>query len=282
MRPSLPALLVGHWQLSPALLLQAAAFGGLYSWGVRRLRGRWPVRRTISFLAGIAVGLVALQSGVDAYSERLLSVHMVQHMLLLLVAPALLLYGQPVLLALRALPRASRGALARGLGRARPLTSPLLCLIVFCGVVTVTHLPSVYDAALGDRAVHAIEHAAYLLAGLLLWGPRVDGDPAPVRRLGGLGRLGYLIAAMVPMAIVGAYLNRHPALVYASYAAPARAMGTSALVDQAAAGAIMWVVGDVIMVAVGLWSTIAALVAEERRQRVRDAKAATALAREAR
>jgi putative membrane protein len=282
MRPSLPALLVGHWQLSPALLVQAAAGGGLYAWGARRLGGRWPLRRTVSFLAGIAVALVALQSGVDAYSERLLSVHMVQHMLLLLVAPALLLYGRPALLALRASPRAWRGPLAKGLGRARPLTSPLLCLAVFCGVVAVTHLPSVYDAALRDPTVHASEHAAYMLAGLLLWWPLVDGDPAPVRRLGGLGRLGYLIAAMVPMAIVGAYLNRHPALAYTAYATPARAMGTSALVDQADAGAIMWVVGDVIMVAVGLWSTIAALVAEERRQQVREAKAGTTLAPEAR
>jgi putative membrane protein len=281
-RPSLPALLAQHWQLSPGLLLQAAACASVYLWGARRLGGRWPVRRTASFLGGIAVVLVALQSGVDAYSERLLSVHMVQHMLLLLVAPALLLWGRPALLALRVLPRSARRSLARGLARIRPLTAPVACLTIFCAVVTLTHLPSFYDAALRVPAVHAGEHAAYLLAGMLLWWPLVDADPAPVRRLGGLGKLVYLIVAMVPMAIIGAYLNRYPALAYVPYAAPARAMGVSALVDQADSGAIMWVIGDLIMVAVGLWCTVAALVTEERRQRVRDASAGTALSTEVR
>ncbi|HEY6396183.1 MAG TPA: cytochrome c oxidase assembly protein [Solirubrobacteraceae bacterium] len=282
MRPTLPALLVGHWQLNPGLLLQAVGCAGVYLWAARRLGPRWPVRRTASFLAGIGVVLVALGSGVDAYSERLLSVHMVQHMLLLLVAPALLLCGRPVLLALRVLAPSPRRSLAKALFRLRPLTSPVACLTIFCAVVTVTHLPSVYDWALRVPAAHVAEHTAYLLAGMLLWWPLVDADPAPVRRLGGLGRLGYLLVAMVPMALVGAYLNRYPALVYAPYAAPARTMSVSALVDQADAGAIMWVVGDVIMVAIGLWSTIAALVAEERRQRVREARAGAALRTEVR
>lgn len=276
MRPSLPALLAGHWQLSPGLLVQALACGSLYLLGASRVGRRWPFRRTASFLAGIAVVLVALQSGLDSYADRLLSVHMLQHMLLLLVAPALLLGGRPVLLALRALPPSRRTPLAKTLARARPMTTPLVCLAAFCAVVTLAHVPAFYDAALAHPAVHDAEHAVFLAAGLMLWWPVLDGDPA--RRLGALGRLVYLIAAMVPMAIVGAYLNRHPALVYPPYAGPARAMGISALVDQADAGAIMWVIGDVIMVAIGLWATLAALVAEERRQQVRDARAATVLA----
>lgn len=272
MRPSLPALLVGHWQLSTGLLLQAAAAGGLYLWAAARLGRRWPRRRTAAFLAGIAVVLVALQSGIDTYADQLLSVHMIQHMLLLLVAPALLLCGRPLILALRVLPPARRPPVARMLARTRALTAPLPCLAAFCAVVMIAHVPAVYDAALAHPPLHDAEHAAFLVAGLLLWWPLLDGDPAPSRRLGALGRLGYLIVAMVPMAVVGAYLNRHPALVYPPYAMPARTMGISALVDQADAGAIMWVVGDVIMIAVGLWTIITALVAEERRQRVRDAR----------
>jgi putative membrane protein len=275
-RPSLPELLANHWQLSPGLLIEATACAGLYLVAAARLGRRWPFRRTASFLAGVAVVLVALQSGLDSYADRLLSVHMVQHMLLLLVAPALLLGGRPVLLALRALPRSSRTPLARTLTRARPLTMPLVCLAAFCAIVTLAHVPALYDAALAHPLVHEIEHGAFLAAGLMLWWPILDGDPA--RRLGALGRLGYLIVAMVPMAIVGAYLNRHLALSYPPYAAPARAMGISALTDQADAGAIMWVVGDVIMVVIGLWATIAALVAEERRQQVRDARTAALLA----
>ena len=85
-----------------------------------------------------------------------------------------------------------------------------------------------------------------------------------------------MLAAMLPMALVGAYLNRHASLVYTPYGPPARALGLSALSDQAQAGAIMWVLGNTIMVAIGLWSAIAALVTEERRQQAREARAATA------
>ena len=93
-------------------------------------------------------------------------------------------------------------------------------------------------------------------------------------RLGGLGRLAYMMAAMVPMSLVGAYLNRHGTLVYASYGPAGRALGISALDDQGLAGAIMWVLGDVIMVVVGLWAAVGALVEDERRQQRADAAAA--------
>jgi cytochrome c oxidase assembly factor CtaG len=141
-------------------------------------------------------------------------------------------------------------------------------------VLVATHLPSFYDATLRDPVLHQAEHGLYLLSGLLLWWPLLDADPVPAHRLGGLARLGYMLAAMVPMALVGAYLNRHATLVYGAYGPAARALGVSALADQAQAGAIMWVAGNTIMIAVGLWTVIAALVAEERRQRTREARAA--------
>jgi putative membrane protein len=270
MSPSLSSLLVSHWQPAWALDLLAALYVGLYLAGVHRVRGSWPIGRTLSFLGGIACVLVALQSGLNSFDDRLLSVHMVQHMLLLLLAPLLLLAGRPVILALRALPRSSRPVLARMLQRSRPLTGPLSCLAVFYAVVVLTHLPGFYGATLRRPLLHEAEHALFLIAGLLLWWPILDGDPVPAHRLGGLGRLGYMLAAMPPMALVGAYLNRHATLVYPAYGAPGRTLGVSALTDQANAGAIMWVAGNMMMVAVGLWAAIAALVAEERRQQARD------------
>src|SRR6202035_4379544 len=107
-------------------------------------------------------------------------------------------------LALRALPPRARSSLARGLSRAGRHAGPLQCLAVFYLVLLLTHLPAFYDAAVRHPALHAAEHAAYLLAGLALWWPLLDGDPAPSRRLGGLGRLVYMLAAMPPMALVGA------------------------------------------------------------------------------
>jgi cytochrome c oxidase assembly factor CtaG len=276
--PGVPSLLVSHWALSPSVVVPAAGFAVLYLVGVGRAGGRWPARRTISFLAGMGCVVVALQSGIAAYDDQLLSIHMAQHMLLLLVAPALLLGGRPLILALRALPPARRSAFARALAMTRRVTAPAPALVLFAGAVILTHLPSFYDAALRHPGLHYLEHALYLTAGLLMWSPLLDGDPAPAHRLDGLARLAYLIVAMMPMALVGAYLNRHATLVYPPYAPPARALGVSALDDQGRAGAIMWVLGNVIMVAVGLWTAVAAMVAEERRQSAREARAASVAA----
>jgi cytochrome c oxidase assembly factor CtaG len=168
-----------------------------------------------------------------------------------------------------------RKAVAKALARLRGYTRPLPALVAFGAVVVLTHLPSLYDVALGHQALHYAEHALYLSAGLIMWSPLIDGDPAPRHRLSGFGRLAYLIAAMMPMALVGAYLNRHATLMYPPYRGPAHALGISALDDQAVAGAIMWVIGNTIMVAVGLWAAVAAMVAEERRQLARDARAAS-------
>jgi cytochrome c oxidase assembly factor CtaG len=177
-----------------------------------------------------------------------------------------------MILALRALPPAARPRLAGALVRARPLTNPAVCLALFYAVIVLTHVSGFYGATLRHPALHEFEHALFICTGLLLWWPILDADPVPGRRLGGLGRIVYALAAMPPMAILGAYLNRHATLVYAGYAQPARELGISGLADQASAGAIMWVVGDMAMVVVGLWTFVTALVAEERRQLARDAR----------
>jgi cytochrome c oxidase assembly factor CtaG len=141
---------------------------------------------------------------------------------------------------------------------------------LFAAVVLLTHLPAFYDATLRRPLLHYGEHVAFLLAGLLVFAPLLDVEPAAGRRLGGLGRLVYLIAAGLPMALVGAYLNGAQHVVYAPYADASRALGSSPLLDQQRAGAIMWVGGALVMIAVGLSSVVAAMVAEERRLAVRE------------
>jgi cytochrome c oxidase assembly factor CtaG len=272
--PSLPELIVGHWQVVWSLDVQGALWVGVYLWAALRLRGRWPLWRAASFAAGVGSVLVALQSGVDRYDDRLLSVHMVQHLLLLELAPLLLLAGRPALLLLRTLPPDRRRGPARALARFGRWANPIVCLAVFYVVVLASHLPSFYDATLAQPGLHAAEHAVYLLAGLLLWWPLLDSDPSPQRRLNGLGRLIYLLAAMPPMAVIGAWLNRDPTLAYPAYASPAHTLGISAVSDQQHAGAIMWVAGGMLIVAVGLWTAIGAMVAEERRLRGREAREA--------
>ena len=279
--PSLLQLVVSHWELAnpsldtmvPTILSAYAA--ALYLYGVTRVRRRasWPWRRTASFLAGLLVVLVALESGIDAYDDRLLSVHMVQHMLLLLVAPGLLLAGQPLLLLVRASPAGRRASAGRRLVRIGRRIHPLGCLAFLWVAILGTHLPAFYDLTLRDQAVHDTEHAVYLLAGLLVWWPLLDVDPAVGRRLSGFGRLAFAVAAMPPMALVGAYLDRNSTLVYAPYGFTSPALGVNPLADQAQAGAIMWVGGGTLLTVVGLWMAWRALAEEERRQVRRERQA---------
>ena len=192
----------------------------MYLLGARQVRARWPARYTLSFLAGIGCVLVAVQSGIDTYDDQLLSDHMVQHLILLELAPLLLLAGRPGILLLRATAPARRPRLARRLLQLRPLTHPLSCLAIFYVIVLGTHLPAFYDATLRHPLLHDLEHLLYLTAGVLMWWPILDGDPLPHARLNGLGRLIYVIVAMLPMTLIGAYLNRATSLVYSGYARP--------------------------------------------------------------
>jgi putative membrane protein len=270
--PSLPDLIVHHWVVSWPLTGDALVVAGLYLCAAQRVRGGWPRRRQIAFLAGIAALLVAFESGLDTFDDELLSVHMEQHLLLLEVVPLLVLLGQPVILALRVLPPNERAKLARAVRRTRRLTRPPTCLAVFAAIVLGCHLPVFFDATIHDPALHELEHGLFLLAGLCVWWPLVGHDHAPGRGLNGVERMVYLIVAMVPMTIVGAYLNRATTVFYAPYLVTSRDFGVSAVLDQQNAGAIMWVTGSCVMVAAGLWAAVHGLVEEERRQRAKDAR----------
>ena len=269
MAPSLPILLWRDWQPALGLDVIAALAGLAYLIAAGRVR-RWPWWRTISFLSGAACIVVALQSGIGAFDDRLLSDHMVQHVLLLAVAPLLLLGGRPVILVMRSTPRARRPVVARRLLALAPVTRPLTCLAIFYAVVLGTHVPAFYDATLTDNTLHEFEHGLYVTAGLFMWWPMVDSDPIVARRLNGLARLAYVIAAMLPMTVIGAFLSRDDALFYPAYAAPARALGISAVGDQQLAGALMWILGGFEMAMAGLWQVMVALIAEERRMQARE------------
>jgi len=267
--PSIPELLVSHWSAAASLDVPAAAAAGLYVWGTRRVRGRWPVRRAVAFLAGVGVVLIALQSGLGAYDDILLSAHMVQHVLLLLAAPLLLLWGRPVMLALRALPRGARMRLGAAMRWLAPLGHWSVGLVVFYVVVLVPHIPLLYDAALRHPVLHDLEHMLFLVGGLIFLWP-LFGAPAGRGALGSVAALCYVIASMPSCAVAGAYLNQATRVVYRPYAAIDHALGLSAVSDQRVAGALMWVGAHLILTFVALWVLGSKLVAEERRQRVRD------------
>jgi cytochrome c oxidase assembly factor CtaG len=267
------ARILGTWWWDPPLL-GALLLGALIYVRAALAARRWPRARSAAFLGGLAAIGVALQSGLDGYAGQLLSVHMAQHLVLLLVAAPLLLAGRPVTLALRALPRDPRRGLAVLLrGRAgRLLGSPAAGLGAFAVAILGTHLTPLYELALTNPLVHVGEHLVYLLCGLLFWAVLICPGP-PVRRLTGLGQVAYLIAGMPLMSAVGVVLETDASPRYAEYLAPARRLGVSALGDQRLAGTLMWIAGTVVMATLALGLAWRSILHEERRALAGEARA---------
>ncbi|HEY7966599.1 MAG TPA: cytochrome c oxidase assembly protein [Solirubrobacteraceae bacterium] len=267
--------ILSEWTFDPGLVCALVASALLYVLAVRRARRRWPAARSLSFLAGLAVIAVALLSGVDGYADSLLSIHMAQHMLLVMVAPVLLAWGAPVRLALAASPRRGRRRIAAVL-RVAPVHAalhPLVGSVIVCALSLGTCFTGLFALTLRNATVHELEHAALLLGGLVLFVPLVAADPLP-RPPTALARLCSLTLVMTAMVVVGAVLSFQGSVRYAHYAATARAMHISALGDQQLGGVVMWFGGGLL----GALLTVAlvgeALFVEERRQRRRDLYAA--------
>ena len=262
-----------RWSPTPALL-GLAALAAIVVWAAGR-HPRWPARRTASALAGLAAIAVALGSGIDARAHELLSAHMVQHMLLGLVAAPLLVASAPVRLALGTLPRGPRRALARGLHTptVRLFSSPLSGLALFVTTLAAVHVPAVYGAGLDNPVLHGAEHAALLWSALALWAPVFGADPLP-HHAGVVMRASVIIGAMVAMNALGAFLVATDRVVYQAYAASSVKLGRDPLADQVLAGGIMWVGGMAIVLPVLVVVAWQALIGEERRVRAREAHAA--------
>jgi len=206
--------------------------------------------RMICFGAGLLAIVVAADGPPDVLADVSLSAHMIQHLLLQLVAPPLLLLGAPLSLLLRADPPwLPRRILARVL-RSRPvrvLAHPVIALALFTVVLVGSHLTPLYNLALQHEWLHELEHAAFLVTALLFWWPAIGVDPAP-HRLSYPARLLYLLVDMPVMAYLGLAIANSSRVLYPWYAAHPPPWGASALQDQGVAGTIMWVSGTFTMI----------------------------------
>jgi cytochrome c oxidase assembly factor CtaG len=211
--------------------------------GQRQLASPFPRRNVTCFMSGLGVTFLALQSPIAAYSDRLLSVHMVQHLLLTMVAAPLLVLGAPVTLALRASSRSVRERVVLPLVHsrvARLLSHPVVSWSAFVAAMWATHFTSVYEEALGSETIHSLEHVLYVATAVLFWRPVMGLDPGP-SRISHPARLLYLFLSMPPMAFLGLAIYSSDQVLYPHYLATAAAHGTSALADQHLAGALMWI-----------------------------------------
>jgi cytochrome c oxidase assembly factor CtaG len=240
------------WDMPVAVLVLILAAAGLYLAGARRAPG-WDGRDATFFFLGLAVTAIAAGGSVNAYSGVLFSMHMAQHLLLIMVAPTLLLLGRPLELLRRATGGRAHRALAR-VANARPfamLTHPALAFLYYTVVVVGTHLTPFQQSALTQPMVHAVEELLYLSSGCLLLLPILGVEPVR-RRLPHLMRLVLLLAGMVVDTIVGLTLLMTATLPFPAYARTGRIWGPSPIEDLHWGGAMMWVGGDLLMAALAV------------------------------
>ncbi len=257
---------VGHegdvwssWSVDPQLLLLLALAAVWYARGL----SRWPERsrahprwRTASFYLGLLVLVLALESPLDAAAERHLLFHMVQHELLVLIAPPLILLGAPTTPLLRGLPRGLRLGVVRPLARRhavrvgwRSLTHPVFAGGAFTATLWLWHLaPGWYEAALNDRWLHEFQHFSFVTVALLVWWNLID--PAPMRaRLGYMPRILFLLAVGLPKNLLGAFLTFASDPFYESYEGR-QLIDISLVTDQQIAGLLMWAPSQMLMLGV--------------------------------
>ncbi len=242
-----------QWQFAPIVTAFATVAIALYGWGVVRVARRhparpWPVWRTCFFAAGVVVIVIATQSGIGAYDDLLFYDHMVQHLLLLMVAPPLLIVGQPLTLLLHA----SRNPLHTWTKRvirsrvASFLTWPVFGAVAYALAVLAGHLSGLANLVQRNQAAHNAEHALFLLIGYLFFLPILGREP--IR-----WRLSYPVRFVILVLLMPVDTFTGLALGYGSASSPGVPTGPrpgwapSPISDVHLGGALMWVGGDGIM-----------------------------------
>lgn len=262
------------WSLDPFLLVALLAGVGGFARGLRAVWRRAGVGQGVSRgqAACLGAGLLALAwallSPLDTVGAVLFSAHMLQHMVLMLVAAPLLALGRPGYTLLWALPLRVRRGLARvwqarGLRPwLRVLGSPLVLLALHTAAVWAWHLPALYNAALASNAVHALEHACFLGTALLFWWRVRTGAGSGAALL-------YVFAAALQSGALGVLMSLAPTAWYPVQARGAAGWGLTALEDQQLAGLLMWVPGNGVYLVAALGLTHAWLRAAEQRSGTR-------------
>ncbi|MBY5161372.1 cytochrome c oxidase assembly protein [Salsipaludibacter albus] len=263
-----PATWLATWRPDLGITVGLLGLVVLYARVVRRL---WMRRhgagispsRVAAFVAGIVVLGVAVLSPLDTLGAALLSAHMVQHLLLALLAAPLLVAGRTHVVALHLVPLAWRRRVAPPVARTLRRVAPLglvLALGLHVGVMLVWHLPGLYAASLQSGAVHALEHVSLLVAAVPFWIAVGTSRTTPVAAAG----LAAFVAALAATALA-AGMTFAPTAWYAGHLPTTTAWGLTPLQDQQLAAAILWVPGGMAYLATCTVAVVRWLRADERR-----------------
>jgi putative membrane protein len=235
-----------HWSTVSGL----AALGAAYVWWARRLQarpateGEEPRRvrpgQRVAFFAGLAVIFASLNGPLHDLSDYyLFSAHMVQHLLLSLAVPPLLIVGTPGWMLRPPLANRTVAAVARW------VTKPTRCFIIFNVVIAAWHLPPLYNAAMVHHGVHIVQHLTFMTASVLMWWPLLSPLPE-LPRLSYPGQMLYCFLMVIPMSIVSIYIAMADRVLYPAYAVAPRVWGLTPLSDQQIGGLIMWIPGGLL------------------------------------
>ncbi|MEW2390521.1 cytochrome c oxidase assembly protein [Streptomyces venezuelae] len=261
----------------PFFLIGCLVALALYGWGVARLvrRGdKWPVGRTVSFVLGILTVLLVMCTKLNDYGMVMFSVHMVQHMVISMLSPILLLLGAPITLALRAMPTAGRGRkgprewLLRLLHSRyiKIITHPAFTIPLFIASLYALYFTPLFDTLMGSKAGHIGMMVHFLAVGLVFFWPIMGVDPGP-HRPGYIMRMLELFAGMPFHAFFGIALMMASQPMIGTYMHPPASLGIDALADQEAAGGIAWAFSEIPSVVV-----LVALLFQWRRSDDREAR----------
>jgi cytochrome c oxidase assembly factor CtaG len=262
--PSLVTVLQ-EWTLTPSVVAGVLLAAVIYVRGLLTLRARGRLRRTVTvwhellFFLGLLAIVTALLSPVDSLSNDLLYVHMVQHFLLLMVAPPLLLMGKPIPVLFVGAPR----GLVRWIAvrhahvgwfrvLVRTLTSPFFAWPLFIATMLAWHIPYLFDAALQNENIHVLEHFCFFITALPFWWVILQPYPGKPH-LSYAWRFLFVLLAMIPDAALGFTLILSGTPIYNYYTHVPRFWDMSVLDDQALAGNIMMDAGDAVLGIALLW-----------------------------
>jgi putative membrane protein len=230
-----------------AITLLIAACAYLLGWVRLRLTSQTsiPAWRAASFFSGLFLVWVASASSLAAYDHSLLTAHMIKHLLLMTIAPALILLGEPLRVSWIAMPPFARPVFRRMLLRpsirrlARVMTNPVLCWAVSAMTLLAWHLPALFTLGMSSESWHGTEQISFFFAGLLFWCPVIQPWPSPLAAPR-WSMLLYLFLATLPCDILSGFLAFSDRVVYPMYLSAPRLFGLSVLEDQQCAAALMW------------------------------------------
>jgi putative membrane protein len=229
-----------RWSIHPSTVIGIAALGALYISAAHRLHRSPTYAQKIFFLSGLLLMFATLNGPIhDLSDDYLFSAHMVQHLLLTLAIPPLLLAGTPGWMLRRVLSRRGIRPVAQFFTRAK------IAFVVFNLTIAFWHLPPFYNAAMANHNLHILEHLMFMAGAVLMWWPLLSQLPE-FPRLAYPGQMLYSFLMSIPMSIVAIYIAMADHVLYPAYSGAPRVLPLSPLEDQLLGALIMWIPGGII------------------------------------